>query len=171
MYICISYKFCWQLSVFKVIWSWIHQLFTVWHGMKVTKNSSDCWITCRMNFSFSIFKNFFPSGQGPSGLSTWIAPSSDPSVFIMIPQHQQETPTMDQWHWQCINNQLQVHVYVMHKVRIWTILGLSCAKFGSELCAGNPRIVLVLTHALLILYSCTFISACPRTANGVHVFA
>ena len=29
-------------------------------------------------------------------------------------------------------------VYVMRKVRIRTILGFSCANFGSQLCTANP---------------------------------
>ena len=58
----------------------------------------------------------------------------------------------------------------MRKVQIGTNLGLSWAKLGSELCAGNSWVVHVLTLALLMLYVCTFISACLRTTNGVHVY-
>ena len=45
--------------------------------------------------------------------------------------------------------QVTVHVYVMRKVQIRTIRGLSCANLGSELCKDNPWIGQVLTHALL----------------------
>ena len=44
----------------------------------------------------------------------------------------------------------------MRKVRIGTILRLSCAKFRSEHCAGNPWIVQQLAHALQMLCTCTF---------------
>ena len=49
-----------------------------------------------------------------------------------------------------------VYICVMRKVRIGTILGLPRAKFGYELCAGNPRIVRGLPHALPTLCTCAF---------------
>ena len=59
------------------------------------------------------------------------------------------------------------HIYVMHKVRIGTILELSCAKFGSELCAGNPRIVQssptyyqCCAHACSIFCMCMLVCVC-----------
>ena len=33
-----------------------------------------------------------------------------------------------------------IYIYVMHKVRIRTILGFCCANLGSELLCNNPRI-------------------------------
>ena len=53
-------------------------------------------------------------------------------------------------------------VYVIRKVWIGTILGLSCTKFGSELCTYNPRIVWEPSHPLPMLCTCTF--------NILHVY-
>ena len=43
-----------------------------------------------------------------------------------------------------------IYMYVMRKVQIGTILGLSCTNAGSVLCVGNPRIGQLLAHALLM---------------------
>ena len=49
-------------------------------------------------------------------------------------------------------------VYVRLKVRIWTILGLSSANLGSQLCATNPRITLQLHKPRIALAQ-----TCART--------
>ena len=41
-----------------------------------------------------------------------------------------------------------LHVYVMHKLQIGTIWGLSCSNLGSELCTDNQQIGHILAHAL-----------------------
>ena len=46
------------------------------------------------------------------------------------------------------------YVFVVLKVRIGTICGLSCANLGSELHAANSWIVRVLAHAVLDVVTC-----------------
>ena len=56
------------------------------------------------------------------------------------------------WQIECMawfSTEIGWNIYVLCKVWVGTIWGLSCANLGSELCATNPRIVQVCTSTLL----------------------